>query len=226
MASKHTVKLDFTKREATGTGVCRKIRSKSLVPAVLYGPDYKEGLPGTISLKAVTPVANSGRRDTTLIELTLNDGTNAEALIRDVQRHPLTQAIRHIDLYQVLKGHKVKVEIPVRIVKAELSKGVKEDGGLLTQSTRFVLVEVQPSDIPEEIEFDASGLELGAELFVKDLQVPEGVTVLTEPDALVLHIAVPKAYEEEAPAEAETGDEAKEPEVVAKGKAAKEKEEE
>lgn len=221
-ARKNSVKLDFTKREATGTGVCRKIRSKNLIPVVLYGPDYKQGLAGTISAKEITTVANSGHRETTLIELMISDGTEAQALIREVQRHPLTQAIRHIDLYQVLKGHKVKVEIPIRVLNAELSKGIK-DGGVLTQGLRFVLVEVQPSDIPEEIIVDAKAFEMGAEVFLKDLELPEGVTPLDEPEKLILHITEPKSMVEE-PESVEEGAEAPEVEVVAKGKAAKEEE--
>lgn len=220
MASKHqTVKLDFTKRETTGTGVCRKIRSKNLVPVVLYGPDYKQGLAGTVSTKAVSAVANSAHRETTLIELSLNDGTAAQALIREVQRHPLTQQVRHIDLYQVVKGHKIKVEIPIRILNAELAKGVK-DGGLLTQSMRFVLVEVQPSDIPEELTFDVSGLEMGAEVFLKDIAMPEGVEALEDAEKLILHISEPKTSDDETSEDDTEG--TKEVEVVAKGKAAKE----
>ncbi|MDO5115803.1 MAG: 50S ribosomal protein L25 [Synergistaceae bacterium] len=222
MASKsQTVKIEFTKRDVTGTGACRKIRSKNLIPAVLYGPDYKHGLAGTISAKAVAPVANGAYRETTLLELAISDGTAASALIREVQRHPLTRQIRHIDLYQVVKGHKIKVEIPIRVLNGESAQGVKE-GGLLTHNTRVVLVEVQPSDIPEEIVVDAQQLGMGAEVFVKDLELPEGVTAVTEGDILVLHISQPKSHEDGA--EGEMEEESKEVEVVAKGKAAKEEE--
>lgn len=220
MAKNQIVKLDFTKREVTGTGACRKIRSKNLIPVVLYGPDYKSGLAGTVSARAIAPLANSGHRETTLIELAISDGTTASALIRDVQRHPLTRKIRHIDLYQVLKGHKLKVEIPIRIANVDTAKGVKE-GGLLTHSTRLVLVEVQPSDIPEEIVVDAKDLEMGAEVFVKDLHVPEGIVMLTDPEVLVLHISALRSSDDEV---AEGEEESKEVEVVAKGKAAKEEE--
>ena len=219
MAKNQALKLDFEKREKTGTGACRKIRSKNLIPAVLYGPNFKEGLAGTISAKVITPLANSSKKETTLIELTLSDGTLTHALIRDVQRHPLTRVIRHIDLYQVLKGHKIKVEIPVRIINADTCQGVK-DGGLLTHSTRLLLVEVQPSDIPDEIIFDAKDLNMGSEVFVKDLALPEGVTAITDADTLVLHITEVK--EEEI--NSEGAEEQKEVEVVAKGKAAKEEE--
>ena len=102
----------------------------------------------------------------------------------------------------------------------EASKGVKE-GGLLTHAARLILVEVQPSDIPEEIVVDAKDLEMGSEVFVKDLDVPEGVTVLTDPEILVLHISAIRSSDDETE---EGEEESKEVEVVAKGKAAKEEE--
>ena len=81
MASKHqTVKLEFAKREGTGKGTCRKLRSKDQLPVVLYGPEYKNGLAGVISARAVAPVANSAHRETTLIELDFADGGSATAL--------------------------------------------------------------------------------------------------------------------------------------------------
>ena len=173
MASKHqTVKLEFAKREGTGKGTCRKLRSKDQLPVVLYGPEYKNGLAGVISARAVAPVANSAHRETTLIELDFADGGSATALIRDVQRHPLTRRVIHIDFYQVLKGHMIKVEVPIRVINEELCKGIKDDGGVLVYGERAILVEVQPSDIPEEIVFDAQALEVGSEVFVKDLALP------------------------------------------------------
>ncbi len=218
MASNHqAVKLEFTKREKTGKGACRKLRSKEQLPVVLYGPEYRNGLAGIVSARAVTPLANSAHRETTLVELDFADGGSASALIRDVQRHPLSRRILHIDFYQVLKGHKIKVEVPVRVVNEELCKGLK-DGGLLIYGERSILVEVQPSDIPEEIVIDLQNLEIGSEVFVKDLALPEGVAAVTEEDIIVLHIEQPGGESDEP----ETTEENTEVEVVAKGKAAKE----
>lgn len=217
-AKKEQLKIEFTKREMTGKGVCRKIRTKSLVPVILYGPEYKQGLPGTVSLKAIAGIANSKARETTLIELSMPEGKTCSALIRDVQRHPLSQLIRHIDFYQVLKGHKIKVEIPIRVINTELSIGVKE-GGMLNQSLRLVAVEIQPSDIPEEIIVDAKDLEMGAEIFVKDLQLPKGSEWLSSPETIVLHILQPRTVSDEDTLEENAE---KEIEVVAKGKANKE----
>lgn len=219
-AKRQTPKIEFTKREATGKGTCRKLRVKDMTPVVLYGPDYKEGLAGIVPTRAISPIANSERRETTLVELNI-EGTLCNVLIRDVQRHPMTQQLRHIDFYQVLKGHKIKVEVPVHVINKELSQGVK-DGGLVSQNQRLVMIEVQPSDIPDALVIDAKELVMGSEIFVKELQLPEGASFVTDPESIVLSIVQPKVYEEPT---AEEGEESAEVEVVAKGKASKESDE-
>ncbi len=213
------LKIDFTKRETTGTGVCRKLRVKNMIPVVLYGPEYKQGVAGIVSARAIMAVANSEHRETSLIELVMPDGSVASALIRDVQRHPITQQIRHIDFYQVLKGHKIKVEIPIHVINKDTCQGVK-DGGLLNLGVRLVLVAIQPSDIPDEIVVDAKALELGSEVFIKDLPLPEGAELLSDEDTIVLHVLQPRSASDEE----EASEEPTEVEVVAKGKASKEAE--
>lgn len=218
MASRNEqVKVEFTKRELTGTGVCRKIRSKNMIPVVLYGPEHKMGLPGVITAKSIAALANSSHRETTLVELHMSDGTVASALIRDVQRHPLTQNIRHIDFYQVITGHMIKVEIPIYILNKDTCKGIK-DGGVLNMGTRLIHVAIQPKDIPDQINVDIADLEIGSEIFVKDLAIPEGAELITDPETLVLHLLQPKSSSDEEVVE--EGE--REVEVVAKGKATKE----
>jgi len=224
MASKRKTnqKVEFKKRAVTGTGACRKIRAKNDVPVVLYGPEFKEGLAGTVSVKTIAPIANSPYRETTVVQLVMDDGGSFQALIRDVQRHPLSQQIRHIDFYEVVKGHKIKVEVPVRVLNREMAPGIK-DGGLLDHATRLVAIDVEPSEIPEEITVDIKDLAMNSEIFVKDLVLPEGASWITDPETLVLHIVQPKVEVEETPVAAEEGEQ--EVEVVAKGKASKEDEE-
>lgn len=219
-AKKQQHKIEFTLRETTGTGACRKIRSKNLIPVILYGPEHKQGLAGTVSAKAIGPIANSKAKETTLIELQMSGGEDCTALIRDVQRHPLTQNIRHIDFYQVLKGHKIKVEIPIRLVNGEIAFGVKEEGGLLNHITRSLSVEIKPIDIPEDIVVDVAELKLGEEILIKDLVLPNDCDLLTPEDTLVVHIIQPRAVAEVDEEEALEAEEAGvEVEVVAKGKA-------
>lgn len=218
MASRNEqVKVDFTKREQMGTGACRKIRSKNMIPVVLYGPEHKMGLPGVVMTKSIAALANSSHRETTLVELHMSDGTVVSALIRDVQRHPLTQNIRHIDFYQVITGHMIKVEIPIHILNKDVCKGVK-DGGILNMGTRLLHVSIQPKDIPDQIDVDIAELEIGSEIFVKDLAIPEGAELISDPEAMVLHVLQPKSSSDDEAAE--EGE--REVEVVAKGKATKE----
>ena len=207
--------IKFTTRETTGTGVCRKLRVENEVPAVLYGEEFKEGLAGSVSVKAISPIVKNGHWETTVLQLDLGEGKVASALIRDIQRHPLTQKVLHIDFYKVVKGHKVKVEVPVELINTDIAKGVK-DGGVIEFETRLVTIDVLPRLIPEKLEFDVKDLELGAEVFVKDLTFPEDTKVITDLDAMVLHIVQPKA------SEASEGEEETEVEVVAKGKATEE----
>ncbi|MDL2297918.1 50S ribosomal protein L25 [Synergistaceae bacterium OttesenSCG-928-D05] len=207
-------KFDFEVRTTTGKNANRKLRGNKKLPAVLYGPDFKEGLVGTIDAKAIAPIANGSHRESTVVEL-VTDGKSCEALIRDVQRHPLTQQILHLDFYQIVRGQKLKVEIPVVVLNKEMSPGIKE-GGLLDQPTRTIMIEVLPKDIPSEITVDLKDMQLGAEVFVRDLPLPEGAEWVGDADALVLKIAQTRAHALET--EGEEGEENAEVEVVAKGK--------
>ena len=188
-----------------------------MIPVILYGPEHKLGLPGTVTAKSITALANSSHKETTLVELHMSDGTVVSALIRDVQRHPLTQNIRHIDFYQVLTGHMVKVEIPIHIDNKDVCKGIK-DGGVLNIGTRLLHVSIQPKDIPDQVNVDIANLELGGEIFVKDITLPEGAELITDPESIVVHVLQPKSSVDEEVAE----DAEREVEVVAKGKATKE----
>ncbi len=213
MATGKVVEVKFTEKETTGTGICRKIRNEKLIPCILYGPDFKEGLAGSVVAKPIYSVANGSHSETTLIELSIDGNKKANALIREVQRHPISREIRHVDFYQVVKGHKIRVEVPVLVLNADKAPGVKE-GAVLTTLMHTIMVEVEPSNIPDEIIIDAAEFEVGKEVFVKDLNLPEGVSAVATEDALVLLVALPKVFEEAA----EEG-EAAEVEVVSKGKA-------
>lgn len=198
-----------------GKGVNRKLRVKQMVPAVLYGPDYKHGIAGAVSNKLIAPIANGAHRETTVIDLVMPDGKTKPALIKDVQKHPTTRRILHLDFVQVVKGHKMKVEIPIIVVNKEISRGIK-DGGMLDQQSRTITIEVLPKDIPGDIIIDLKDMTLGAEVFAKDLQLPESAELVSDPEQLVMQITHTRSTGVETTAE---GEAAEEVEVVAKGKA-------
>lgn len=209
-------KIDFTAKEKMGKGVNRKLRVKHLIPAVLYGPDYKQGIAGSVSEKLISPIANGAHRETTVIDLAMPGGKSASVLIRSSQRHPITQRLLHLDFVQVVRGQKMKVEIPVIVVNKEVSRGIK-DGGMLEQTIRSITIDVLPKDIPGDITIDLKELQLGSEIFAKDLPLPASAELITDAEQLVLHITHPKGSSVETSVEGE--EQSGEVEVVGKGKA-------
>jgi len=135
--------------------------------------------------------------------------------MREVQKDHITGRILHIDFLQLVKGHKLTVNVPVELKGRDECKGVKL-GGVIDLLLREVAVEVIPSRIPDSFHVDVSSLGLGAQFHVKDLALPEGVEVLADPDEVIVAVVVPRGVSEEEEAEA-AGE--KEVEVVAKGKA-------
>jgi large subunit ribosomal protein L25 len=214
MATKEAAKIKFTKRESTGTGVCRKLRVKGTVPAVFYGPEYKESVVGAVNAKDLSQVANSPNWETSMIDLEMPDGKVEMALLRSVQRHAVTQNILHVDLYQLVKGHKVKVAIPIRVTNKEACAGVKL-GGVLEHPLREIEILVLPREIPSDIVIDTIKMPMGSEIFARDLDLPESAELLTSPDSIVLMVSRPRTIVDTPPEELE---ETTEVEVVGKGK--------
>lgn len=213
--ARKSAKIKFTKREVTGKGTCRKLRVKGVVPAVFYGPEYKESLVGSVNAKELGHVANSVNWETNMIDLELPDGTVEMALLRNVQRHAITQNILHVDLYQLVKGHKVKVTVPIRVINREISAGVKM-GGVFEQYLRDVEMSVLPREIPSDIEIDVAKLAIGNTVTLNDLNLPESAELSLQGDTIVVTVAKPRSMADLP--EAEEAEEVTEVEVVGKGK--------
>jgi large subunit ribosomal protein L25 len=114
-------------------------------------------------------------------------------LPKDVQRDPLKGVIEHVDLIMVRRGEKVTVEVPVQVT------GEVEPGGLLDQQMVRLAVEAEATAIPQAIEVSVEGMDIGDAVHASDLTLPEGVTLVAEPEALVLHVlAAPTAEQIEA----------------------------
>lgn len=204
--------VKFTKRTAMGKGVCRKLRAQGIVPAVFYGPEYKESVVGSVSAKEIGLVANSPNWETNIIDLEIEGGKTEMALLREVKRHVVNQRILHVDLYQLVRGHKVRVSVPVRCINKEICPGVKM-GGVLDQPIREVEMMVLPREIPSEIIIDAQKLALGSEIFVRDLELPESTELMISEDEVVAMVIRPRSM-----VEASESEESSEVEVVGKGK--------
>jgi len=211
------VKAD--KRTELGKGSARSLRRQNVLPAVLYG----EGKSVTIKLdrKEIQKLIYSGGGEHSLITLEINEGNSKTSehpvLIKDYQREPVSEELLHVDFIEVSLKKKIKVTIPVVIVKEPA--GIKM-GGILQHRVREIEIECLPTQIPDKIEIDAGHVEIGHSLHVSDIPPQEGLKIVTDPSEVILSVTAPKEeVVEAAPAEAA----AAEPEVIkAKGKAEEE----
>ena len=171
-------------------------RNEGRIPAVIYGGEVNEQFSVTMNdIKSLiyTP-------DFKLGELEL-DGSKYRCIVQDVQYHPITDNIVHVDFLAIENGRKVKVDVPIRF--KGVSPGVKE-GGTLMQSMRRVQIKVDPEHLVEEMILDISELNLGFSVKVKDIEVDENIEIMVSPNIPVASVEVPRALKslEEEEAEA------------------------
>ena len=190
------MQLNATPRQKLGKRSRRVLREGKL-PAIVYGHNT-EPTPITLDkLEFQKVFVKSGR--THLVDLAI-DGRTEKVLVRDIQVHPRRLGPIHVDLYQVDLQEKIQVEVPVHLTGE--SAPVKQGDGDILHPLHAVRVECLPSDIPGAFEVDITPLdEIDAELRVKDLNVPKGVTVLEDPEELVVKIVHKRELkvEEEVP---------------------------
>lgn len=195
-------------REATGKGVARKLRSAGRVPAVVYGRG-KPTVPVSLNPRELERVLQSSQAGlNTLIDLSIQGGKDLDTtvvLVKELQRDPVRGSILHADLYQVDLAQTVQVEIPVHLIGRPY--GV-EMGGILDHMLREVEIECLPRAIPKSVDVDVSELAIGDGIHVRDLPLPEGVKLLTNPELGVAQVVAP-SVEEVAP-EAAAAEEAPE----------------
>jgi large subunit ribosomal protein L25 len=183
------VRIQAEPRTEFGKGAARRTRRAGRVPAVIYGHGAEVrhlSLPEhDLMLALKTPNA--------LLRLEGLPGRAGLALPKAVQRHPIKGVIEHVDLIEVRHGEKVTVEIPVRVT------GGIFPGGLLDQQMVQIAVEAEATHLPDGIDVDVEGMEVGTAVHAKDLALPEGTSLQVDPEALVLHVlAAPTAAQIEA----------------------------
>jgi large subunit ribosomal protein L25 len=207
-----TVELKTESRQGRGTRAAQKVRARGLIPAVLYG--HKEAtvslaLPGEELLHAI-------RHGSRVVDLHVGGATQA-ALISEVQWDHLGKDILHVDFKRVDKDERIRVHVPLEL------KGVPpglSGGGVLEQPLHTLHIECMATAVPDSVRVLIGELQIGGVIHVRDLHLPEGVTVLDDPDAVVVQIKAPAAEPEAAAAAAPAAGPA-EPEVIGR-KAAEE----
>lgn len=188
-------KLAAELRTEFGKGFARRARAAGQIPAVIYGHGAEPihvNLPGRSTTLAV-------RTPNALLSLDIN-GEDHLALVKDIQRDPIKQIIEHIDLLTVRKGEKVTVDVPVHVT------GEVAPGAVANQEAVTVSLEAEATHLPTAVEVSIEGREAGAHVHASDLVLPGGVTLLSDPETLIVNISeeAPAVEEEEEAAAAET----------------------
>jgi len=220
MADKPDIQIVVDKREGTGKAEATRIRRDGQVPAVLYGGGKE---PVTISVEedAVRRILKSEGGDNMIFLLKLKGGKEERrAMIREIQRDPMTGAYLHFDFIRVMRGQKLNVSINVELDGDCL--GVR-NGGRVDFVTRELQVEVLPREMFDRITLDISDLDIGDQISVGDVldKLPKSAQFLEEENRVIVHIEAPRAEEPEEEEEADLsllGEESAEPEVIKKGK--------
>jgi large subunit ribosomal protein L25 len=180
------VKIAAETRAEFGKGAARRSRREGRVPAVLYGHGTETRhlcLPGHDLMRAL-------RTSNALLRLEGLENGSEIALPKAVQRDPLTGLIEHVDLILVRRGEKVTIEVPIRIT-GEIAPG----DGMLNQQLVQITVEAEATNIPQGIDVDVEGMDVGQAVHASDLKLPRGVSLQLEPEALVLHVIARSAAE-------------------------------
>jgi large subunit ribosomal protein L25 len=188
-------------RTARGKGPAGRVRRDGLVPAVVYGLGG-DSVSVSVSARELSHILSGESGANTLITLKV-DGSDQLALARQIVRHPVKGTLTHVDFVRVRADQTIQAEVPVSLVGD--AEGVSR-GGVLEQLVHTLTIEALPRDVPTAIEHDISALEIGSAVHVRDLAIPNTVTVLQAADELVAQISAPRVAEEAAPAEGEAAE--------------------
>lgn len=219
------VTLQAKKREISTKGAINQIRRDGKVPGVFYIKG-NEGIPIVVEENDINHLVFTS--ESHLIQLKIEGDSEEmhESILKEIQFDPITDKVVHFDLRGITRGEVIELEIP--LVLKGTPVGVKE-GGVLQQVLHKLHIECLPRHIPAHLEFDVSGLKFGETVSVSDLSF-ENVTILNGEKSVVVSIVAPKMVEEETADEdellGEAGEEMEEPEVIKKGKAEDEEENE
>ncbi|WP_100446619.1 50S ribosomal protein L25/general stress protein Ctc [Glycomyces xiaoerkulensis] len=194
------VRISAESRTDFGKGGARRTRRAGKVPAVVYGHGEKPRHISLPSLEFAAILRKGGLNQ--LIEVEVTDGSRELVIPKDIQRDALKDHIVHADLLIVRRGEKITTDVPIHWT------GEVEKGGLVVHEHDMLSVEAGASSIPESIEVSLEGLAVGSQRLASEVEMPKGVTLLTDPETTLASVTIPRAEavaeetEEEAEAEA------------------------
>jgi large subunit ribosomal protein L25 len=192
-----TVPLKAFPRSLVQRGAVKKLRASGRVPATIYGRQAK---PQNLEViyDDIAGLLKHSVSENLLVDLTVENDARAKrlALVQEIQHHPLSAKVIHLDLHEVAENEKITISVPVETTGEAV--GVKTGGGSLTHVLLKLKVRSLPKDLPEQITVDVTALEIGKSVHIGDIAAPAGVEILGDKHLTVVSVAAPRAEEEVA----------------------------
>ena len=202
----------------TGSSASRRLRSEGKVPAVVYGPGA-EAVPVAVVWRELRAALTTDKGTNALITLDLGNGTRRQAVVKELQRHPVRRDVLHVDFFEVDPDKPISTDVTI-VLEGE-AEAVLREQGVVEQVMNALVVTGKPTAIPGHIAVDVSDLEIGHTITVADLTLPSGVTTDVDPEETVVTAQVTSAahIEDLEAAEAEAEEAAAEAAGEAEGEA-------
>jgi large subunit ribosomal protein L25 len=192
--------LKASRRKDTGKGIARRLRKDGFVPAVVYGSKTEPVLLSVNSAELMKIL--KGKEENVFINLHVDNGNKIEkfTLIKELQIEPVSRKFLHVDFFEIDKKQAMTIDIPIHFTG--VAPGV-ETGGELHHIKRDIKVSCLFAVLPDFVEVDVSGLNIGDSIKVHDIKLPEGITVLDPEDTIIASVTAPKVTVKVEQAEAE-----------------------
>jgi large subunit ribosomal protein L25 len=208
MSATKTTALDVGAREPSGSRGARRLRREGKVPGVVYGGG-EDPLAFEVDARVLRQALS---RAGAVLNLAIDGGGETPVVVKELAKHPVTGETVHIDLLRVRLDRPIEATVALELTGADDAPGAKE-GGVLEQITREVTIEALPNDIPDRIEHDVSGMQIGDTVLLEAITAPPKVTLQGDPETVIATLTPPRLQ-----TEAEEGIE-EETELVAEGAA-------
>ena len=185
-----TNSLNAVMREHSGKKMARTLRHQGLVPVIIYGAEtapIKIALDPILLLKQL----QTGQFFSKVYQIDIKGGKSEKIIVRDVQFHPVSDAILHADFYRISEKSDVTVEVPIQLLNQDKCPGIKR-GGVLNVVRYKIPVKCKPQHIPDMLELDLSAYKLGQSIHISHVTLPENITIPIERDFTIATIATPR----------------------------------
>ena len=198
------MQLNAVMREKSGKEISKQIRRQGMVPAVIYGIGT-DPIKITMDPLQIWKQLNSGKFYSAVYQMKIEGGSTEQIIVRDLQFHPVTDAILHADFYRIDDEQEIIVEIPINLLNQDKCPGIKR-GGMLNVVRYKIPVKCKPKYIPETVDIDLLEYQLGQSIHISDIKLPDNISIPVERDFTIGSIAIPRGMttsETEADAESD-----------------------